>query len=83
MAVHHTATARERLDRNAEAVRAEQVERALARLRANGELTDEQRVAVERLSERLVDGVLAAPRGRLRESADDAETVRTVLALFD
>jgi len=75
--------ARARLDRDAEAVRAEQLERALSQLRANGDLTDEQRAAVEALSERLVDGLLAAPRERLRETADDAEAARAVLDLFD
>jgi|GEM_PF-2156215 glutamyl-tRNA reductase len=77
------ATARERLDREATAVGAEQLEQALSRLRETGDLTDEQRAAVEALSERIVDGLLAAPRAGLRDSADRAEAARTVLELFD
>ncbi len=76
-------TARDRLDREAAAVRAEQLEQALSQLREEGDLTDEQRAAVEALSERLVDGLLAAPRAGLRESADRAQVARTVLELFD
>jgi len=76
-------TARDRLDREAAAVRTEQLERALSRLREEGDLTDEQRVAVEALSERLVDGLLAAPRARLRDAAGGAEAARTVLELYD
>jgi len=68
------------LDRRAEAVSTAQVERALTRL--GGELTDEQRAAVEQLGARIAAGVLAGPRARLGESADQA-TVRTVLELFD
>jgi glutamyl-tRNA reductase len=71
------------LDREAEAVRNEQVERALSQLRANGDLTDEQRAAVEQLSERLVAGLLAAPRATLRESADEGEAARILVELFD
>jgi len=70
-----------RLDREAEAVRTAQLERALSRLRAGDDLTDEQRAAVEALSERLVAGVLATPRERLRQSDED-EAARAVLALF-
>jgi len=77
------ARARDRLDREAEAVRSEQLERTLSRLRANGDLSDEQLAAVEQLSERLVDGLLAAPRARLREPTDDAEAARTLLELFE
>ncbi|MFC6757580.1 glutamyl-tRNA reductase [Halomicroarcula sp. GCM10025894] len=76
------ATARDRLDREAAAVRTEQLEQALSRLREEGDLTDEQRAAVEALSERLVDGLLAAPRAGLCDSADRAAAARAVLALF-
>jgi len=75
--------ARDRLDREAEAVRSEQLERALSRLRANGDLSDEQRAAVEQLSERLVDGLLAASRERLRMSPGDAEVARILMEMFD
>lgn len=77
------ATARDRMDREAAAVRTEQLEQALSRLREEGDLTEEQRAAVEALSARLVYGLLAAPRAGLRDSADRAAAARAVLALFD
>lgn len=76
-------TARDRLDREAEAVRTEQLERALSRLATQGELTSAQRAAVERLSERLVEGVLAGPRAGLREPSTRTEAARAILDLFD
>jgi len=77
------ATARDQLDREAAAVRTEQLEQALSRLADQGELTATQQAAVERLSERLVEGVLAGPRAELREPSDRAEAARAVLELFD
>lgn len=76
------ARARARLDREAETVRTEAVDRALSELAETGELTDAQRAAVERLSERLVDHLLAGPRARLAVPADREQTARTVRALF-
>lgn len=76
-------TARDRLDREAEAVRAEQLERALSRLATQGELTATQRAAVEQLSERLVESLLAGPRAGLREPSTRTDAARTILDLFD
>ena len=65
-------------------VRSAQVEQALQKLRADDDLTDAQRQAVERLSERLVERLLAVPRESLRaaDHADDVETVETAMELF-
>ncbi|MFC6975981.1 glutamyl-tRNA reductase [Halomicroarcula sp. GCM10025709] len=65
-------------------VRAEQLEEALTRLRADGDLTDEQVAALEQLSERLVDRLLAVPEETLREAANrgDEEAVETAMELF-
>jgi glutamyl-tRNA reductase len=65
-------------------VRSAQVEQALEKLRADDDLTDAQRQAVERLSERLVERLLAVPRENLRatDRADDVRTVETALELF-
>ncbi|MFC7020560.1 MULTISPECIES: glutamyl-tRNA reductase [Haloarcula] len=65
-------------------VRSAQVERALEELRADGDLTDAQRQAVERLSDRLVERLLAVPRESLRaaDRAGDVETVETAMELF-
>lgn len=64
------AAARDLLEREAAAARTEQLERALSRLTDEGELTAAQRAAVERLSERLVEGVLAGPRAQLGDPAN-------------
>ncbi|WP_276277829.1 glutamyl-tRNA reductase [Haloarcula regularis] len=74
----------ERLSDRGATVRSAQVERAIETLRADGDLTDAQREAVERLSERLVERLLAVPRESLRaaDRADDVETVETAMELF-
>lgn len=69
-------------DRAAE-VRETQVARALARLKADGELTDEQRAVVQAMAERLTERIVANPRASLREAdrrGDD--TAATAIALF-
>lgn len=58
-----------------ERMRREQVQRALRRLEARGEVTDEQRRTVERLSYRLV-GALRGPAAGVVASADGRATVR-------
>ncbi|WP_419181155.1 glutamyl-tRNA reductase [Haloarcula halophila] len=65
-------------------VRAEQLNRALTRLRADGELSAEQVAALEQLSERLVDRLLALPEETLREAANRGEedAVETAMELF-
>ncbi|MFB6194147.1 MAG: glutamyl-tRNA reductase, partial [Halobaculum sp.] len=69
----------------AETVRDEQVEEALTKLEAQGELTDDQRETVESLADALVGQLLAAPTKSLREAAgsDDWETIHTAMQLFD
>jgi len=70
-----------RIRQQAETVRREELQTALDRLEATGDLTDDQRAAVEALSVRLVDRLLAVPERRL-DAADDAETLETAIALF-
>jgi glutamyl-tRNA reductase len=71
---------------------AERMKRAeLARLRsrleegADGGLTDDQREAVEAFADSLVNQLLAPPTRSLKAAAeaDDWETIRTAMALFD
>ncbi|MFC7026502.1 hypothetical protein ACFQJ5_01075 [Halomicroarcula sp. GCM10025324] len=66
-----------------ETVRADQLDRALSELDAE-RLTDAQREAIERLSDRLVDQLLAVPERRLRRLAADGDdaAVERALALF-
>ena len=72
-----------RVEQRAERIRTEELERALGELAHERELTDDQRAAVEALSERLVDRVLAGPRTRLRrDGVREDDAAATVDALF-
>ena len=70
---------------SAERVKAREVETAVSQLEAAGDLTDDQRAAVESMADALVGQLLAAPTKSLREAAaeDDWETIRTAMELFD
>ncbi|MBX0324637.1 glutamyl-tRNA reductase [Halomicroarcula sp. F13] len=71
------------IEARAAEIRAEQLERALTQLRAQGDLTDEQAAAVERLSERLAERLLAVPRASLRQPSSVGDgTVETAAELF-
>ena len=69
----------------ADRVKAREVDRAVSKLTAQGELSDEQRETVEDMADALVGQLLAAPTRSLRDAAgeDDWETIRTALRLFD
>ncbi|QLG61361.1 glutamyl-tRNA reductase [Halorarum salinum] len=69
----------------AEVTKARELDRALTKLEAQGELTDEQRETVESLADALVGQLLAAPTKSLREAAleDDWTTIHTAIRLFD
>jgi len=69
----------------AERIKAREVETAVSQLEAAGDLTDEQREAVESMADALVGQLLAAPTKSLREAAadDDWATIRTAMELFD
>jgi glutamyl-tRNA reductase len=73
-----------RIRERASAVREGEVETALAKLDANGDLSDAERETVERLADRLVESLLTVPESSLRAAAaaDDEETVETALELF-
>lgn len=72
-----------RLNHRAAAIRTEQLARALSHLDDDGDLTDEQRAALERLSQRLVARLLAGASAQIRQSSNPEATARTVLELFD
>jgi glutamyl-tRNA reductase len=69
----------------ADRVKAREVDRAISRLEAHGDLNAAQRETVEDLADALVGQLLAAPTRSLRDAAgeDDWETIRTALQLFD
>ncbi|WP_336337302.1 glutamyl-tRNA reductase [Haloarcula brevis] len=74
-----------RIDSRGAKIRREQLDRTLSQLQADGELTADQRMAVERLSERLVDRLLAVPRSSLEDAAKtaDDERIETAMTLFE
>ncbi|WP_363466957.1 glutamyl-tRNA reductase [Halogeometricum borinquense] len=69
----------------AEEVKQRELETALAKLDAQGELTDDQRETVAALADALVGQLLSAPTKSLREAAveDDWDTIQTAMTLFD
>ncbi len=69
----------------ADRVKAREVDTALSKLDAQGDLTDDQRETVQAMADALVGQLLAAPTKSLRDAAgdDDWETIRTALQLFD
>ena len=75
----------DRIDSRGAKIQREQLEQTLSQLQQDSELTADQRVAVEELSERLVDRLLAVPRASLQDagrSADD-ERIETAISLFE
>ncbi len=66
-------------------MKSRELDEALTKLEAQGELTDQQRETVEALADSLVSQLLAPPTKSLREAAaeDDWTTIRTAMALFD
>lgn len=75
----------EQLSSRGEEIREAQLEQALDRLDEMGALTTSQRSAVEQLSYRLVEQLLAVPEASLREAitAGETETAETALELFE
>ncbi|WP_330632247.1 glutamyl-tRNA reductase [Halocatena halophila] len=69
----------------AERMKERELSTALSKLRADGELTAEQRATVESLADSLINQLLAAPTKSLRDAAerDDWSTINTALQLFD
>ncbi|MFY4812533.1 glutamyl-tRNA reductase [Haloarcula sp. AONF1] len=74
-----------RIDSRGAKVQREQLEQTLSQLQQDGELTADQRLAVEELSERLVDRLLAVPRASLQDAANSAddERIETAISLFE
>ncbi|KPN29740.1 glutamyl-tRNA reductase [Halolamina pelagica] len=69
----------------AERMKARELDRALTKLEAQGDLTEDQRDTVEALADSLVSQLLAPPTKSLREAAgeDDWNTIQTAMELFD
>jgi glutamyl-tRNA reductase len=69
----------------AERMKGRELDRALTKLDAQGDLNEDQRETVEALADSLVSHLLAPPTRSLREAAgeDDWTTIRTAMELFD
>ncbi|MFW5939304.1 MAG: glutamyl-tRNA reductase [Halolamina sp.] len=69
----------------AERMKTRELDRALTKLDAQGDLTDDQRETVAAMADSLVSQLLAPPTKSLREAAveDDWTTIRTAMELFD
>ncbi|WP_053946718.1 glutamyl-tRNA reductase [Halolamina sediminis] len=69
----------------AERMKARELDRAITKLEAQGDLNDDQRETVEALADSLVSQLLAPPTESLREAAgeDDWTTIQTAMELFD
>ncbi len=69
----------------AERMKAREIDRAVTKLEAQGDLTEEQRETVEAMADSLVSQLLAPPTKSLREAAgqDDWTTIQTAMELFD
>lgn len=70
---------------SAESVKARELDTAMSKLEAQGDLTDEQRETVTALADALVGQLLSAPTKSLREAAaeDDWTTIQTAMQLFN
>jgi glutamyl-tRNA reductase len=70
---------------SAERLKRTEVETAVRKLEAQGDLTEEQRETVSALADTLVNQLLAAPTKSLRDAAaeDDWTTIHTAMQLFD
>ena len=70
---------------SAERLKQREVRTALAKLNANGEVTDEQEEIIESLADSLIGQLLSAPTKSLREAAaeDDWTTIQTAMQLFN
>ena len=69
----------------AERMKAAELDRAVTKLEAQGDLNEDQRETVEAMADSLVSQLLAPPTRSLREAAgqDDWETIQTAMQLFD
>jgi len=70
---------------SADRIKARELETTLSKLEEHGDLTEEQREAVESLADAVVGQLLAAPTKALRDAAgeDDWATINAALQLFD
>jgi len=67
---------------DAERIKRGEVEEALGKLDARGELSDAQRDVVEGMADAIADQLLAAPITRIQRGGDGS-TLDTVVRLFD
>jgi glutamyl-tRNA reductase len=68
----------------AEALKQRELRKAISQLEARGDLSPEQRHIITQIATAIVDEILAVPESTLNDvSADEEDTVRTAIRLFD
>lgn len=75
--------ARMRLREHAERTKQAELDEALTKLDAQGELTDAQRETLTRMATRITDRILAPPEATMNGTAEPEKYAKTVLRLFD
>lgn len=76
------AAVRAAIHTHGERIKQQELQQALRKLDANGDLTDAQRRVVDEMATAILDDLLSTPDAVLA-AADDSETLRTVIELFD
>ena len=71
-----------RIRARGEEIRREELQQALSKLEATGDLTPAQRVALERMTENVVSALLETPTEAIRR-AEDPETLAAARTVFD
>jgi glutamyl-tRNA reductase len=76
------AAVRRHIRERAEAVRRDELDRALSRLEATGETSEAQRDVLRELAHAVTDAVLATPEAALEDERVDTQTLEAALELF-
>jgi len=77
-------TVREQLRVHTEQIKQRELDEALSKLEARGELSAAQREVVTQLADEITDQIVAAPAATLEESFErDERVARTVIRLFE
>jgi glutamyl-tRNA reductase len=66
-----------------DAIRDDELERALRRFESAGECSPEQRAILESMASAIVEGVLATPRAVLEAAPPENPALQTTIELFD
>jgi glutamyl-tRNA reductase len=76
-------TVRSAIRSRGEAIRDDELERALRRFEAAGECSPEQRAIIESMATDIVDGILSTPAAVLESAPPEDPALQTTIELFD